>query len=72
MSDTSLSCLFNLPPRQFSLLSSIIGLMLTEGLDINQQNSLGNFLVNIGQNMTTAAAQQQLLEDLKGNNKNGF
>ena len=58
--DTPLSCLFNLPPWQFSLLSSLIGLVLTEGLDVDQQNALGNFLVNVGQNMMTSAAQSTL------------
>ena len=53
---------FSLPPKQFSLLSSIIGILLLQDLDLNQQNTLGNFLVNIGTNILTAAGQGQLLQ----------
>lgn len=42
---------FSLPPKQFSLLSSIIGILLLDDLTLNQQNSLGNFLVNVGTNI---------------------
>ncbi|MEQ8156541.1 MAG: hypothetical protein ABRQ25_16955 [Clostridiaceae bacterium] len=56
------SCLFSLSPDQFSLLSSILGILLIDNLDTNQQNSLGNFIVGIGQAILTAAAQGQLLE----------
>lgn len=55
------SCFFNIPAKQFSLLSSIIGILLIDDLDINQQNALGNFLVNIGQNILTSAAQETVL-----------
>lgn len=62
------SCFFSLPPKEFSLLSSMIGLLLIDNLDINQQNSLGNFLVGVGQALLTAAAQGQLVEGNKDNN----
>lgn len=52
------SCLFNMPAKQFSLLSSILGILLIDDLSVNQQNALGNFLVNMGQNILTAAAAQ--------------
>lgn len=55
------SCFFNIPAKQFSLLSSIIGILLIDDLDINQQNALGNFSINIGQNITTSAAQETVL-----------
>ncbi|MDP4180423.1 MAG: hypothetical protein Q8942_04940 [Bacillota bacterium] len=57
-----LDCLFSLNPIQFSLLSSIIGILVIDNLDLNQQNSLGNFLVGVGQNILTAAAQGAMLE----------
>jgi len=57
------SCLFSLPPKQFALLSSIIGILLIDDLDIDQQNALGNFITGIGQTIMTAAAQQQLQEN---------
>lgn len=59
---------FSLPPKQFSLLSSIIGILLLQDLDLNQQNSLGNFLVNIGTNILTAAGQGQLLQSQESQN----
>ncbi|GAA0226470.1 hypothetical protein [Metaclostridioides mangenotii] len=55
------SCFFNLPAKQFSLLSSIIGIILIDNLDIDQQDALGNFLTNIGQNISTSAAQETVL-----------
>ena len=64
------SCLFSLSPNQFSLLSSILGILLIENLDLNQQNSLGNFIINIGQAILTAAAQGQLLETENSQNDN--
>jgi hypothetical protein len=57
------SCFFNIPAKQFSLLSSIIGISLIDDLDVNEQNALGNFLVNMGQNILTAAAQSQANSD---------
>ncbi|HCW03771.1 MAG TPA: hypothetical protein DGK91_04060 [Clostridium sp.] len=59
---------FSLPPKQFSLLSSILGILLLKDLDLDQQNSLGNFLVNVGTNILTAAGQGQLLQSQKSQN----
>lgn len=44
-------------PNQFTLIASILGVLLNHDLDVNEQNSLGNFLVSVGQTMLTAAAQ---------------
>lgn len=55
-------CFFSLPPKQFSLLSTLIGIFLIDNLDLNQQNSLGNFIVNVGQAVLTAAAQGQMIQ----------
>jgi hypothetical protein len=56
------SSFFSIPPNQYALLASLIGVALAENLDLNQQNSLGNFIVDIGTTMLTAAAQGQLIE----------
>ena len=61
--DTLNSGLFSLPPVQFSLLASLIGILLIYYLDINQQNSLGNFFVSLGQSLLTAASQGELLQE---------
>ncbi|MCX7745782.1 MAG: hypothetical protein N2645_02675 [Clostridia bacterium] len=62
------SCFFSLPPKQFALLSSLIGILLVDNLDIDQQNSLGNFIVNIGQAILAAAAQGEVIESSKKKN----
>ena len=58
-----LSDFFNLPPEQFTIIASLFGVLLSEGLSMDQQNSLGNFLSTVGQTMMTVAAQQELLEN---------
>ena len=58
---------FSLEPVKFSLLSSLIGILLIDNLNQNQQNSLGNFIVNIGQNLLTAAAQAETLQQSQQN-----
>jgi hypothetical protein len=62
------NCFFSLPPKQFSLLSSLLGLLLIDNLDYDQQNSLGNFIVNVGQTILTSAAQGQLLQSNNSQN----
>jgi len=57
------SCLLSLHPQKFALLSTILGLSLLDDLNINQKNALGNFIVNIGQTILTAAAQEQSLQN---------
>jgi hypothetical protein len=69
MIKTSTSCFFSLPPKQVSLLSSVIGILLIDNLDLNQQNSLGNFIVSIGQAILTAAAQGQSLQSTNSQNE---
>lgn len=56
------SCFFSLPPKQFALLSSLLGILLIDSLNTEQQNSLGNFIVNVGQSILTAASQGQVQE----------
>lgn len=51
-----------IPPNRFALLAAVIGILLNLGLDANEQNALGNFLVTVGQTMLTVAAQSQNLE----------
>ena len=54
---------FSLSPVKFSLLASLLGVLLIDNLDLNQQNSLGNFLENVGQNLLTAAAQGEIVQE---------
>ncbi len=48
-----------IPPNQFTLLASLLGILLNIRMDANQQNSFGNFLVSVGQTMLTSAAQSE-------------
>ena len=54
---------FSLSPNQLAILAAVVAIVLTENLNLNEQNSLGNFLQTVGQSMLTVNAQQQLLED---------
>lgn len=49
-------------PNELAILSSIFAVAISEGLNANETNSLGNFLVTVGSAMLTIAAQQQLLQ----------
>lgn len=62
MKDKFNSCFFSLCPKQFAILASFLGILLIDDLDIDQQNSLGNFIVSVGQSILTAAAQGQIVE----------
>jgi hypothetical protein len=59
----ALSGIFSLPPAQLTLLASVLGLLFLDGLDLAQQNAIGNFLVSIGQTVLTAAAQGELIKE---------
>ena len=53
---------FTLPPDGFLLLSFIVSMILACTLGTDRQNSLGNFLSSVGQNLSTSAGQLELLE----------
>lgn len=52
----------NLDPHVFSLIAVAIGYALVGDLDVNEQNSLGNWFELVGQYMLTHSAQQQMIE----------
>lgn len=54
------SCITSLPPKQFVLLSTLIGILLIDNIDSKDQLILGKFINNIGQTIFTAAAQEQI------------
>ena len=53
--------LLDLSAGELTALSILAGFALARGLDVNQQNTLGNFLMSIGQTLESIAAQQTLL-----------
>jgi hypothetical protein len=57
---TLVSYITSLPPKQFILLSSLIGILLIDSIDAKDQIILGKFINNIGQTILTAAAQEQI------------
>ena len=54
---------FSLNQYEFSILANLIGIFLTIPLDVNQQNSLGNFFELIGQQILTIQAQNYNIND---------
>jgi hypothetical protein len=54
------SCITSLPPKQFILLSSLIGILIIDNIDVKDQFILGKFISNIGHTILTAAAQEQV------------
>ncbi len=54
------SYITSLPPKQFILLSSLIGILLIDSIDTKDQIILGKFINNVSQTILTAAAQEQI------------
>jgi len=57
---TIASYITSLPPKQYTLMSSVIGILLIDNLDPKEQISLGKFFINIGQTILSSAAQEEL------------
>lgn len=55
-----ISCITSLPPKQFILLSTLIGILLIDDIETKDQFIFGKFINNIGQTILTAAAQEQI------------
>lgn len=51
---------FDLPPRTLIIIATLISLSISEELNYQQQNALGNFLQLIGQALETTSAQNSL------------
>lgn len=49
--------LFSLDPYEFTLLATVMGVIISPSLTVNQQNSLGNFFELLGQVILTINAQ---------------
>lgn len=53
-------------PVTYALLAAVLGLLLVNAMDVDEQNSFGNFLVTIGQSLLTSAAQSVNLKGKAG------
>lgn len=58
----------NIHPTTYNLIAVAIGIVLVGDLNANEQNSLGNWFLLLGQYLATNAAQQQLIEARIENN----
>ena len=58
----------NIHPTTYNLIAVAIGIVLVGDLNANEQNSLGNWFMLLGQYLDTNAAQQQLIESRIENN----
>ena len=57
----------NISPKNLSLSAFIVANIISEGLTINEQNTLGNWLDLVGEVIITNASQQQLLLEQNSN-----
>lgn len=55
--------ILSLNPFELATLGFVFGIILSEGLDYNKQQALGNFIEQIGQTMLTIGAQGQNLNE---------
>ncbi|MDE6408353.1 MAG: hypothetical protein K2K48_00340 [Anaeroplasmataceae bacterium] len=68
---TSLSqLLLSLNPYEYATLAYIIGILLSEGLNYNEQASLGNFYNLLGEVIQTIGAQAQNLDSSPSQSSN--
>jgi len=58
----------NINPELFSITAMIVGLIIEDDYDANELNSIGNWLILVGQITLTTAAQQQLINARYQNN----
>ncbi len=58
----------NINPELFSITAMIVGLIIEDDYDANELNSIGNWLILVGQVTLTTAAQQQLINARYQNN----
>lgn len=57
-----MSFFFDMPSELMTALATVLGFALLGDMDADQQNAVGNFLMLIGQILTTDATQAQTLQ----------
>jgi len=60
---------FKMSDKEIILLSAEIAILLIENLNVDEQNTLGNFLMSVGQDIILGAGQTAIRENNKNNNK---
>ena len=61
---------YKMSEKEMILLSSSLAILLTENLNVDEQNTLGNFLMTVGQNIILGAGQRTVRENDKNNENN--
>ena len=59
----------NINPELFTIIGCIVGLIVEDDFNANELNSIGNWLILVGQVLLTTAAQQQLINARFSNNE---
>ncbi len=59
----------NINPELFTVIGCIVGLIVEDDYNANELNSIGNWLILVGQVLLTTAAQQQLINARYSNNE---
>lgn len=60
---------FDLPPRTLTILAVVLGFLMIDDLTAAEQNSLGNFLILVGQVLETNASQLAVVEGNQSNTR---
>jgi hypothetical protein len=62
---------FKMSEKELIMLSAAVSVLLIENLNADEQNTLGNFLMAVGQNISSGVFQKELREKLQedANNK---
>jgi len=58
---------YKMSEKDMIFLSAAVSVLLVDGLTIDEQNTLGNFIMCVGQNMVSAAAQKALCDSKSKN-----
>ncbi len=58
----------NINPELFSIIGAVVGAIAESDFNANELNSIGNWIILVGQFMLTTAAQQQLINARSQNN----
>lgn len=54
--------IYSLNGYEFTIIATLVAIVIAPPLSINQQNSLGNFFEQVGQTLLTIAAQNQTVK----------
>lgn len=59
---------FKMPEKEMIILSAEFAILLSDNLTPDQQNTLGNFLMSVGQDIILGAGQKEIRENKQDKN----